>query len=266
MKKIITTGIICFKDKCGILYKVSKIEYVEYENEEYAYTFVPYYNVIDFLPSSLFQGIPGLDLSLRKERYERKNTVPVFISERTPSQNREDVRELLEENGMESLNRLEWLIRAKTKYSGDDLFVLPYEGNEVSIYKKHSMYDLVMRSDDINRTLLSIVCAGDYLHADDIALDDSTRAIYYRLLIALYTKEYNSKRRAIQRGIEAAKARSAYKGRKKAKIDPLLFEETLNNYASKKLSSEKAAKQLGISKATFFRRLKEKAGAATKKV
>lgn len=258
MEKLNTTGIICFKDSCGILYKVSKIEYNEYENGEYEYIFTPYYNVIDFLPDSLFQGIPGLDLSLRKEQYERKNMVPVFISERTPSENREDVRKLLDENGMESLNRLEWLIRTKTKYSGDNLFVISYDGNEITTYKKHSMYDLVRRSDNINKALLSVICAGDYLYADDITIDDTTRANYYRLLMPIYAREYNSRRNAQQRGIDNAKVHNAYKGRKKTRIDPLLLEKVLDDYTSKKLSVEDAAKQLGISKATFFRRLKER--------
>ena len=80
MREIKTSAIIALKDKCNVLYKISRIDYIQYENEEYEYIFTPYYNVIDFLPVSLFQGIPGLDLSLRRERYIRKNMVPCFIS------------------------------------------------------------------------------------------------------------------------------------------------------------------------------------------
>ena len=256
MEKLTTVGVICFKDSCGILYKVSKIEYDEYENGEYEYKFYPYYNVINFLPSSLFQGIPGLDLSLKKECYERKNMVPVFISERTPSEKREDVRDLLDENGMETLNRLEWLIKTKTRYSGDNLFVLPYADNE--IYKKHSMFDLVKRSDNINKALLTVICAGDYLYADDITIDDSTRGDYYRLLMPVYMREYNLKKIAQQKGIETAKERKVYKGREKLKIDPLLFEKVSTEYLNNKITAETAAHTLKISKSTFFRRLKEK--------
>lgn len=258
MKKISTTALICLKDNYGILYKVSKIEYDEYENGEFEYRFTPYYNVIDLMPSSIFQGIPGLDLPFRKKEYIRKNRIPVFISERTPSEKREDVRMLLEENNMESLNRLEWLIRTKTKYSGDNFQVIPYTGNEVISYKKHSMFDLVKRSDSIIKALLSIICAGDFLYSDDITIDDQTRSDYYRLLIQLYSKEYNSRKDTQRNGIEKAKKQSVYKGRKKKKIDPLLLEKTLDDYKNKRISIEVATKQLGISKATFFRRLKEK--------
>ena len=64
MKKI-TEGIICFQE-ADIEYQVAKIEYSYQDDEEEEYAFHPYYNVIDFLPVSLFQGIPGLDLDLRK--------------------------------------------------------------------------------------------------------------------------------------------------------------------------------------------------------
>ncbi len=257
MKKINTTALICIKDNYGILYKISKIEYNEYENGEFEYIFTPFYNVIDLIPDSIFQGIPGLDLSLRKEQYFRKNIIPVFISERTPSENREDVRILLEENNMESLNRLEWLIRTKTKYSGDNLQVIEYKNNEIIKYKKNSIYDLVKRSDNIVKELLSIICAGDYFYSDDIIIDDSTRSLYYRLLIQIYSKEYDLRKKAQKIGIENAKKNGTYKGRKKKKIDTLLLEKTLNDYKDKKISLEFAIKQLEISKATFFRRLKE---------
>ena len=258
MEKLTAAGIICFKDDCGILYKVSKIEYDEYENGDYEYRFEPFYNVIDFLPSSIFQGIPGLDLTLKKECYSRSNMVPVFISERTPSENREDVRELLDENGMQSLNRLEWLMKTKTKYSGDNLFVIPFVGNEVTVYRKRSMYELVKRSDKINRVLLAIICAGDYLYSDDITIDDDTRGDYYRLLMPIYMREYETKKRAQKKGIERAKARDVYKGRKKIKTDPLLFEKVSSDFHNKKITADKAAAALNLSKATFYRRLKEK--------
>ena len=56
---------------------------------------MPFYHVIELLPTRLFQGIPGLDMCLRKERYVRENMTPVFISERTSRENRENLWELL---------------------------------------------------------------------------------------------------------------------------------------------------------------------------
>ena len=64
-----------------------------------------------------------MDLDLKKELYIRENITPVFISERAPGKNREDLWELLKQCDMQYLNQLEWLIRTDTRYSGDKLFV-----------------------------------------------------------------------------------------------------------------------------------------------
>ena len=62
---------ICLDDDLGLTYRVSKIKYVLSEDESFSYTFTPNYSVIDLLTSNLFQGIPGLNLDLRKPRYIR---------------------------------------------------------------------------------------------------------------------------------------------------------------------------------------------------
>lgn len=127
MREFTTTGMICVKDSHGFEHHISKIEYIEREDGSYSYVFTPDYSVIDMLPSSIFQGIPGLNLDLRKEQYRRDDMVPVFISERTPGENRVDLWELLEMYGMTYLNRLEWLIRTDLQYCGDPLYVKRYE-------------------------------------------------------------------------------------------------------------------------------------------
>jgi len=258
MKKLTTSGFICLKDDYGFDYKVARIDYEEWEDGNFNYIFRPFYNVIDILPDSLFQGIPGLDLSLRREVYERKNTVPTFISERTPSKNREDIWQILEKSGMQSLNRLEWLIRTNTRYSGDRFFVVPFDGNDTVIYKKRYMYELVSRSDSIDRELLKIICFGDYLYADDIVIDDNSRLYYYRLLMPMYIREYERKKALRMRGIQKARENNVYKGRERIKIDPLLFERVANDYVHGKISVNRAVEILKISKSTFFRRLRER--------
>ena len=258
MKKITTEGFICLKDNYNFVYKIAKIEYEEWIDGTYQYKFFPFYDVIDLLSPSLFQGIPGLDLSSRKEVYLRKNIVPTFISERTPSERREDVSFLMEENEMKSLNRLEWLIRSNKRYSGDRLYVIPVDGNDTNNLKKQSMYDLVKRSDNINKKLLDIICFKDNLYTDEVVIDDSTRLSYYRLLMSMYTREYEKRKSLRQLGIEAARERNVYKGREKIKIDPLLFEKIANDYKNGKITIDQATKILKISKSTFFRRLLEK--------
>lgn len=105
MKQITTTAMICLDDDLGLTYCISKIEYLLREDDSFSYIFTPNYSVIDLLTSEWFQGIPGLKLELRKSRYVRENITPVFISERTPGENRENLQELLKECHMDYLNR-----------------------------------------------------------------------------------------------------------------------------------------------------------------
>ena len=254
MRSFITTGLICLEDDYRFAYKVAKIEYEEWEDGQFEYRFKPFYSVIDMLPSHLFQGVPGLDLSLRRACYERRNTVPVFISERSPSENREDVWQLLEESGMDALNRLEWLIRTNRRYSGDRFFVKLFEKEFVTI-DTPSMYDLVPRTNLLIGKLLEIICFGDYLHTKEIDINDENRGHYYRLLMPIYIDTYERKKQARRDGIDRAKMANVYKGRKKKELDPLLFERIANAYIHGELSSMEAAAKLGISKATFLRRL-----------
>ena len=258
MKKLTTMGFICLEDNYKFIYKISKIEYEEWEDGTFNYRFRPFYNVIDMLPDHLFQGIPGLDLSLKKAVYERKNIIPTFVSERTPSEHREDLWALMEESGMQTLNRLEWLIKTNKRYSGDRFFVMPFGGKDAVSYKEHSMYDLVRRSDSLNKKLLEIICFGDYLYADDVIIDDQSRLYYYRLLMPMYIHEFERKKTLKMRGIEKAKEQNVYKGRRQIKIDPLLFDRVANDYLHGKISADQASFILKISRATFFRRLRKK--------
>ena len=157
MKSVITSGLICVKDKLNLEYFLAKIEYQVNEDETFEYRFSPYYNVIELLDSSIFQGIPGLDLDLKKEVYIRKNKTPVFISERAPSENRENLIEMLESVDMDYLNQLEWLIRTNLKYSGDNMYVKRYENNEnVEIPLINNL-----NTNSLLKRILSEICKGN---------------------------------------------------------------------------------------------------------
>lgn len=255
MRSFITSGIICLQDDYKFVYRIARIDYTEWENGRFKYSFYPYYNVIDILPDNLYQGIPGLDLSLRRACYERENIVPVFISERTPAENREDLWQLMEESGMQALNRLEWLIRTDTRYSSDRFFVKRADNEEFVTERVKSIFDLVDRSDRIIKKLLQIICYGDNLVSKEIIINDDNRLDYYRLLMTLYVDDYNRKRIARLAGIKEAKKRNAYCGRAKKSVDPLLFQRTVDEYYDGKITATEAAKRLNISKATFYRRL-----------
>ncbi len=62
-------------------------------------------------------------MSMRLERYYRVNMTPYFISERTPSESREDLWELLDAVGLDYYDRFEWLLRTDMRCGTDNLIV-----------------------------------------------------------------------------------------------------------------------------------------------
>ena len=195
MRELTTTGLICVRDDYGIEYVVSKISYTVREDESYKYVFTPNYSVIDLLTYNEYQGIPGLKMELRKEEYVRENMVPVFISERSPNKNREDLWELLAEVGLDYHNQLEWLIRTDTRYSGDRFYVKRFtEADE-----KHCVVidepSYEERALSYCKRVLDVVCAGHDVQTENYLIDDSNRKQFYHLLTTLYRSEYEAKRK-----------------------------------------------------------------------
>ena len=116
-------GIIKVITDEGKKISIGKITYELFWNEEFQYIISPFWEIIDTLSSSVFQGIPGIDMELRLKNYYRVNYVPVFITERTPGPNRVDLWELMDSVGLTYYDRLEWLIRTELRASCDNLVV-----------------------------------------------------------------------------------------------------------------------------------------------
>lgn len=254
MKEMVTSGTICVDDEYDFTYYIANIQYIEREDESYRYEITPNYSVINLLTEKIFQGIPGLDLSLRKETYVRENVVPVFISERTPGENREDLWSLLKACDMQYLNRLEWLIRTDTRYSGDDLYVCKADKKILEI---SSIEELGNRSSIISRKVLEIICAGGEIITKDFAIDDSNRKAYYELFMAMYRTErkyLDDRRRA---GIKKSSEQGKYAGRTRIKIDKMELNDVFDAYEAGKVNGREAADLLQISASTFFRRYRE---------
>jgi len=254
MKEIATSGVICLDDEYDFTYYVADIKYIEREDESFCYEIRPNYAVISLLKEKDFQGIPGLDLSQKKEVYIRENIVPVFISERTPGENREDLWLLLETHKMDYLNRLEWLIRTDSKYSGDLLYVCRKEKDMLEI---STLAQLGNRSAVICRRVLEIICFGGDIITNDFIINDSNRKAYYELFMSMYQteKKYLDERR--RNGIQESAERGKYAGRSRIKIDTLEMREIFEFYEAGKISGRDAADKLHISPSTFYRRYRE---------
>lgn len=189
-----------------------------------------------------------------KSRKRGENITPVFISERTPSENREDLWELLEACGMDYLNRLEWLIRTDLTYSGDRLYACRLEQRKSTIT---SISKLGNRSAVICRNILDLICSGVIIETDEIKIDDSNRKMYYDLFMALYRTERTYLDRQRKEGVRMAVENGVYKGRKRVSIDRLKLEKLIDEYERRVITGEQAAKELAISKSTFIRRYRE---------
>ena len=120
MKTFESVGTICNPGPFNLIYAICDLEYILNDDDSFKYIFTPNYNTIDLLTSEYFQGIPGLNLDLKKEVYIREYRIPTFISERVPQKNREDYLELLAKVNMEYMDPIEYLIRTDEQYFGDD--------------------------------------------------------------------------------------------------------------------------------------------------
>jgi hypothetical protein len=252
MKEKVTSGQICLDDEYGFTYCISEIEYCERDDESYFYTFIPNYSVIELLASDIFQGIPGLDMDQKKDKYIRENITPVFISERTPVKNHENLWELLEASNMEYLNRLEWLIRSNTRYSGDSLYVKRLE--QIPFIEVENITALGNRSSAIMRKLLEVICKGVIIKTNSYIINDANRKECHSLLLSIYTQEKMYIANQKTKGIKESAKQGKYKGRGKIKIDDTKLLEVISEYEDHKITGEQAAEKLNISRATFNRR------------
>lgn len=251
MKEATTRGVICLEDpETGVEYHLARIEYREREDETFSYVIEPNYSVISLLSPPLFQGIPGLNLDLKRKRYVRENRTPVFISERTPAENREDVRKLLDDADMDYLNPLEWLIRTATRYGGDSLFVRrPSEESGDVVVDMPSMEGGMREAAEL---LLRVIATGQNVRGDGFVVDDANRGAVHALLRALCLK---GKKRKSAPCPSSEEKRG--RGRRRKPVDEIRYEYAVVQFEKGLMTAEEAARKAGVSRATFFRRLKE---------
>lgn len=252
MNKITSIGLICVKNKLNIEFVVCKIEYILYEDETFKYIFTPYYDVIDLLDSSIFQGIPGIDVDLRKEKYVRDNIIPTFISERVPTENRENFYELLQSVGLNYMNPIEYLIRSNNKYSGDNFYLKPF-----SKRKKIAIEEVEDKCNTLGiiKKILDNLASGNQISINNNLLISDKNL--FNTLMYIYGKGYARIKEKQENGVLKAKKLGMYKGRKAIEVDKFIFLEYLNMFENKTITLNEILNILNISKATFYR-LKKK--------
>ncbi|MCQ2071224.1 MAG: hypothetical protein MJZ68_08845, partial [archaeon] len=226
MRSKTVSGTIMYRDRLGHCYRICRIDQITFESEEFRYEFRPDYGTIDILPPE-FDGIPGLDLSLRRECYVRENIVPVFIAERVPPRNRENLSEELEEVGLGYYDALEWLIRTDTQYFGDRLYVERFrEADDTPYVLDAGTKDVTDRC----RGTMQALCDGREI----VYEGDRTMSVADRKVLAGFL------RTVLGDGV-ASGPKNGRAGRRPSEVDPFNLEEVCIKISKGKMTVEQGS-------------------------
>lgn len=270
----VNSGIIKAVMKSGEKISVAQIDYQEFDEENFQYVISPYWEIIDGLPASVFQGIPGIDMDLRLVRYYRVNYIPTFIAERTPSENREDLWDILESVGLDYYDRFEWLLRTTMRSANDNLIVerrrtsqvverfaagilstLQY-GDKVIVDSLEEISDTTSGFTD---GIFTVLTNGvDIINQrEQVLVDISTRSSMVPIVVTqriIARREHALNRRT---GIEQAKKDGKYTGRKPIEVDEKVLQQVNRELKAGFISVEEAMKRTKIgSKSTFYRKVR----------
>lgn len=270
----VNSGIIKAVMKSGEKISVAQIDYQEFDEENFQYVISPYWEIVDGLPASVFQGIPGIDMDLRLKDYYRVNYIPTFIAERTPSESREDLWELLESVDLDYYDRFEWLLRTKMRAANDNLIVerrrieetvgqfasgiisgLQY-GDKVIVESMESIADTTAGLTD---GMFNIVTSGiDVVtESGQVLVDAMTRAAMIPYMVAQRIMSRRERISHQQAGIEQAKKDGKYAGRKPTPVDENVLRQVAKELDEGIITIQEAMKRTKInSRSTFYRKLR----------
>ena len=270
----INSGIIKAVMKSGEKISVAQIDYQEFDEENFQYVISPYWEIIDGLPSSVFQGIPGIDMELRLERYYRANYIPTFIAERTPSECREDLWELLESVGLDYYDRFEWLLRTTMRAANDNLIVERRRTNQTIEKFSSGVLSAMQYGDKVIVDSMETIADTTAGFTDgvftavtngidimtqygQILIDSMTRAAMVPIVVTQRIINRRERQLNQQEGIEQAKKKGKYTGRKPIEVDGNILRQVAKELEEDVITVEEAMKRLKItSRSTFYRKLR----------
>lgn len=269
-------GIIKVYDRYNRNYSVGEIVFERFDEQNFQYVIKPYWKSIDQIPKGVFQGIPGINIDLRRDAYYRVNMTPLFISMRTPSESRVNVTELMRSVGLDYYDRFEWLIRSEMRCGDDNLFVIRKPTDSLRIKSLEKVKNRNINPDDtveidsfsdipssnarLIEELFCLLQSGVqiYIRSENRYIDDDERSTMLYLLRNMLECIDRNNRNRRKEGIEEAKKNGKYIGRKPIEVDELLLEQVAVDFLNKRISEPLAMQSLGIkSRSTFYRKIKE---------
>lgn len=247
MKKNVEKCLICLRED-GITYRLCELIQT-IDGSDFSYVFIPRYEVLDLLPGGCFDGIQGLDLTLRKKEYRREG-IPVFLSERIPPENREDLQEILATCRLDYFDPIQLFLRSRERYSGDSLFALPFEGAKDVKLQLSSEKDTYPQI----KAILQNLANGNRVKLN--GRDQDGRTLFGNLY-PIYRFSLSQKQKNQRVGAAARKSRGSYRGRKEIPFVKDDFRKIVESYRRKESTIDEALSLSGLSKSTFFRRCKK---------
>ncbi len=271
-----SAGVIKASGRYGEKYSVAKIEYQLFGDAQYQYIFTPYWDIIDGIPADVFHGIPGIEMGMRLKAYYRINIQPVFITERSPSEDREDLWELMESAGLDRYDRFEWLIRTRLSCGNDNLVIERYR-DRVSSYRYEEqkiLPEMIQYGDRVivkshraisenptvyTEKIFRLLGAGAEIvfEKEGIRIDGKNRSSVMSVLGYQCYQTRLLQMKKHEKGVLEAKKRGVYRGRKPIVLDELTLRKVSEQFHTKKITESQAMRRLGLtSRSTFYRKLK----------
>lgn len=268
-------GIIKVYDRYNRNYSVGEVIFERFDDQNFQYIIKPYWQFIDQIPYGLFQGIPGIDMDLRRDAYYRVNMTPTFISMRTPSESRENVRELMRLVGLDYYDRFEWLLRSEMRCGDDNLLVVrkPSDSQRIrnldQIRNRHlhpddvveidNLCDLQSSNSKLVEDMYALLQSGVqvFIRSENRYIDyNERRTMLYLLRNMLECIDRNNRTRR-EEGIEEAKRNGRYTGRKPIEVDEQILKQVAIAFLNNRISERQAMSRLGInSRSTFYRKIR----------
>ncbi len=268
-------GLIKVYDRNNYRYSVGEIVFERYDEQNFQYIIRPYWDAIEQLPYGIFQGIPGINMDLRQKEYYRVNITPVFVSMRTPSESREDVRRLMANVGLDYYDRFEWLLRSETRCGDDNLLVVRKDLNSRVIrdvgsaralhlspndtIEINSLSDFNSSNANLVRDIYQILQSGAkiYIRNENRYLQREERSTMLYLLKNMLVSIERNVLTNRRQGRDRAKEEKRYAGRKPIAIDYQLLKQVAYEFENDLISEAEAMRRLAInSRSTFYRKLK----------
>ncbi len=271
----VNSGIIKAVMRNGERVSVGQIDYQEFCEEDFQYVISPYWDIIDGLPASVFQGIPGINMDLRLEHYYRVNYIPTFIAERTPSEKREDLWELLEEVGLDYYDRFEWLLRTKMRSANDNLIVERKREGRITAEFTAGVLSTLQYGDKVVVDSLEVISNttsgfADYIFTavtngidivnrnGQMLIETGARTSMVSMMMAQRMIRYRERLSKRQEGIKQAGRDGKYKGRKPIDVDMTALRQIVKELDEGLITIEEAMRRSKLpSRSTFYRKIKQ---------